>query len=253
MYYRQNNTGNAIFAPIWLIYQPYKWLFVAPVLGVSTLVLGIVAMTLATMKFRAAADRMAILWARINSYATPMRVRITGQSNIDPTCSYVILANHQSLYDIFVLYGWLGIDFRWVMKKELEWVPVIGPACKMLGHIFIDRSDPQKAIESLNAAKQQIQGGTSVIFFPEGTRSGDGVLLPFKKGAFKMAVDMGLPLLPITLTGTRDILPKKTIDLWPGTADMVIHPPIPVTDYSDDNLDELMGKVRNQITSAMPG
>ncbi len=252
MEYRQANTGNRINIFAWLAYQPYKWLVVALILGLSTLLLGIAAMSLAALKFRAAADRIAVFWARLNSFFTPMTVRVSGRSNIDPACSYVIVANHQSLYDIFVLYGWLGVDFRWVMKKELEKVPIIGPACKMLGHIFIDRSDREKAIASLQEAREEIKGGTSVIFFPEGSRSADGKLRPFKKGAFKMAIDMDIPLLPITLKGTRDVLPKGTMDLWPGAAEMIIHPPIAVTGYTDDNLKELMETARKQILSGQP-
>ena len=87
--------------------------------------------------------------------------------------SYVIVSNHQSQYDILLMYGWLGTDFRWVMKKELRRVPVLGLACEKLGHIYVDRSDSAAAVASLNAARKKLVNGTSVVFFPEGTRSRD--------------------------------------------------------------------------------
>ena len=184
--------------------------------------------------------------------ATPILVRTRGRENIDKTQSYVIVSNHQSQYDIFVLYGWLGIDFKWVMKQELRKVPALGIACEKIGHIFIDRSNTAAALHSLNEAKSKIVNGTSVIFFPEGTRRRDHRLGTFKKGAFRTAIDQQLPLLPITVIGTRDILPARTLHLFPGTARMVVHPPIETRGMSVDQLDALMQQTRDVITSAMP-
>ena len=232
-------------------YQPYKWLVVLPLLAVSTLILGILAMIVSILVNPRAGGVFGVIWARLNSFFTPMTVTVLGAENMKPQTSYVITANHQSLYDIYVLYGWLGVDFKWVMKKELEKVPVLGPACKMIGHIFIDRSDTKQAVETINAAKAKIVNGTSVVFFPEGSRSKDGIMKPFKKGAFKMALDLGLPILPITISGTRKVLPKGSIDLTPGSATLTIHPPVPVDDYSEDNLTELMERTRRIMNSAL--
>ncbi|HOG11499.1 MAG TPA: lysophospholipid acyltransferase family protein, partial [Smithellaceae bacterium] len=127
----------------------------------------------------------------------------------------------------------------------------IGIGCEKVGHIFIDRSNHEKALASLRAAKEKIVNGTSVIFFPEGTRSRDGSLGVFKKGAFKMAVDLRLPILPITIVGTRDILPTDSVDLFPGRARMIIHKPIDTGGYKDDNLDELVDRARGIIGSGL--
>jgi 1-acyl-sn-glycerol-3-phosphate acyltransferase len=234
-----------------IAYQPYKWLVVLPLLVLSTFILGICAMIVSIMVNPRVGTNCGVIWARFNSFFTPMTVNIVGTENMEPGASYVITANHQSLYDIYVLYGWMGVDFKWVMKKELEKVPVLGPACKILGHIFIDRSDTKKAVESINAAKKKIVNGTSVIFFPEGSRSTDGVMKPFKKGAFKMALDLGLPILPVTINGTRKILPKGSIDLKPGGVMMTIHRPIAVKNYSEETLPDLMDKTRRVMSSAM--
>jgi len=232
-------------------YQPYKWLVVLPLLVLSTLILGICAMLVSFVVNPRIGSYFGVIWARFNSFFTPMTVYKSGTENMEPGVSYVITANHQSLYDIYVLYGWMGVDFKWVMKKELEKVPVLGPACKMLGHIFIDRSDTQKAVETINAAKKKIVNGTSVIFFPEGSRSVDGVMKPFKKGAFKMALDLGLPILPVTISGTREILPKGSIDLRPGGVTMTIHKPISVKNYTEETITDLMDKTRAVMNSTL--
>ena len=235
-----------------ILYQPYKWLIFAPYLAVSTLFFGSLTVVLAVVTNpRITSFICGTIWARLNGYLTPIRVKVTGRENIDQTQSYVIVANHQSQYDIFVLYGWLGIDFKWVMKQELRKVPGIGKKKKKVGHIFIDRSNHEKALASLRAAKEKIVNGTSVIFFPEGTRSRDGSLGVFKKGAFKMAVDLRLPILPITIVGTRDILPTDSVDLFPGRARMIIHKPIDTGGYKDDNLDELVDRARGIIGSGL--
>ena len=193
------------------VYRFYKWLFLAPFIAVTTIVLGTSAYLIALLVDPKLASRLpAVLWAKLNAWATPMFAEVIGRENIDEKQSYVIVCNHQSLYDIFLLYGWLGIDFKWVMKKELRKVPFLGAACEAIGHIYIDRSDPATAIEAINRAKEKIVNGTSVLFFPEGTRSKTGEMGPFKKGAFKMALDLGLPILPVTIKGTRAILPTKS-------------------------------------------
>lgn len=231
-----------------LIYQPYKWLFFIPFFTVSTFFFGSLAVLLC-MIFdpRLPSFLCGTSWARVNGWLTPMFVKISGNENIDKNQSYVIAANHQSQYDIFLLYGWLGIDFKWVMKHELRKIPFLGIACEKIGHIFINRSDRKAAVASINAAKKRIVNGTSVIFFPEGTRSRTGGLGKFKKGAFKMAIDLGLPILPVTITGTRDILPPDTADILPGKVEMIIHKPVLVKDYNEEKINELSEKVRNII------
>ena len=235
------------------LYKIYTWLVVAPILGLSTAFFGTSAVVLLFfLKPRLVSALCGKTWARVISFVTPMRVKVFGRQNVDPLQSYVIVSNHQSQYDIFVLYGWLDIDFKWVMKQELRKVPAIGISCERLGHIYVDRSNREAALASINAAKQRIVDGTSVLFFPEGTRSRDNRMRPFKKGAFRMALDLQLPILPITIQGTRDILPSDTMDLYPGRATMIIHPPIAIDDYSHDTLDDLMARTRAVIEAPDP-
>ena len=137
------------------------------------------------------------------------------------------------------------------MKKELRDLPALGPACEKMGHIYIDRSNREAAIASLEEAKKRIVNGTSVLFFPEGTRSTTGKMRDFKKGAFVMASDLGLPILPITILNTDKILPPNSTDLFPGRASMVVHEPIDVSGYGKERLGELMTKVREVIQAGL--
>ncbi|MBN2224834.1 MAG: 1-acyl-sn-glycerol-3-phosphate acyltransferase [Deltaproteobacteria bacterium] len=231
-------------------YQIYVWLIVVPFLVLSTtffVFLGVIVVILCGDKV--AHRTTGVWWARFNSYITPMRVTVLGRQNIKKGQSYVVVSNHQSSYDIFVLYGWLGIDIKWVMKKELRKVPVFGFAGKMGGNIYIDRSSPKAAYASLEAAKKKLVEGTSVVILPEGTRSKTGEIGLFKKGAFILATDLGMPILPVSISGTRSILPPGTLKLFPGRAIMKIHRPVSVSHKDRDGIDDTVKRIRDIIKS----
>ncbi len=230
-----------------LLYQPYKWLIYAPLVIVSVLVFALIIVIVAFVINGSVASKFAAIWARFNAFIIPMMVKVSGKENIKKNASYVIVANHQSHYDILVLYGWIGIDVKWVMKKELRKVPALGLACEKMGHVFLDRANKDVAIQSLNDAKKKLVNGTSVIIFPEGTRSETEKVEKFKAGAFRLALDLGLPILPVTISGTRDIMPAGTTDLLPGKAYMKIHAPVEVNEYNLDTLPNLMENVRGII------
>jgi len=234
------------------LYQSYKWVIYAPILGLTTLIASLCGPVLCFLvSQRFSSKWCGTIWGRLNVYAVPAWVKVFGKANLDKSRSYVIVANHQSLFDILVIYGWIGIDVRWVMKKELRKIPLMGFCCEKLGHIIVDRADTQAALTAINAAKEKITGGTSVIFFPEGTRSRDGQLGVFKKGAFRFALDLGLPILPVILSGTQKILPPDSMDLQPGCAHMRFLPAIETGNYSADQLPELMARVQNAIHASL--
>lgn len=233
---------------LYVLYQPYKWLFFFPFIFLNTLIFGVIAVLVSVLiNQRIGSYFGGVIWSRVNGYLTPMFVKVTGKEYINPSQSYVIISNHQSIYDIFLVYGWLGIDIKWVMKKELAKIPGVGFGSKKVGHIFLDRSNSRVALESLNDAKKKLVDGTSVVIFPEGTRSIDGQIQNFKKGAFKLALDLGLPILPITIIGTKDILPTGTVNLMPGCAKMIIHKPIDIQQYNEDQMKEIIQVARDII------
>jgi 1-acyl-sn-glycerol-3-phosphate acyltransferase len=231
-----------------ILYQPYKWLIFIPLYLLSTIFFILLGIMIIFLSGPDAANRIAGRgWARFNCFITPMGVHVVGRENIVAHQSYVVVANHQSSFDIFVLWGFLGIDTRWVMKKELRKVPLFGLAGKLGGNIYIDRSDKKGAYENLKEARRILVNGVSLIMLPEGTRSRDGTLREFKKGAFVMSIDLGLPLLPVSIVDTKYILPAGTYDLSPGRATLVVHEPVSGEGYDEGNLDDLISKVRGVI------
>jgi len=189
-------------------------------------------------------------WARVLCWANFTRVTVEGWEHVQPGASYVVMANHQSHFDILAIYGHWRRQFRWVMKLALRRVPFLGPACDRVGHVFIDRSDRARAIDSLAKAKDRIVDGVSILFFPEGTRSPDGRLRLFKKGGFVMARDMGLEILPVSITGSYRVLPKGTLSLLPGHIRVTIHPPLDPAVHGDDS-DALIAAVGATIRSGL--
>jgi len=237
-----------------LLHLVHVWLILVPVMLLATAFFGLLCLLSVRFAGPARTARFtAVPWARLGLFLSGVKVHLHGLENIRRDQSYVIVANHLSHFDIWVLYGWLGMDLRWVMKQELRKVPVIGVSCEALGHVFVDRSNRQAALASLDAARERIHSGTSILFFPEGTRSRDGVLKPFKKGAFNMALDLQLPILPVTINGTREVLPAGTLQLTPGDVHVTIHAAIPVQGFSETDLDDLAHDSRRIIASALRG
>lgn len=234
-------------------YQIYAWLLFLPLVAFLTLFFStctVVAAWLVNPNF--ASRVFAVTWARVVAAITPIRVVVEGAEHAQGNRTYVVVSNHQSQYDILVIYGWLKLDLKWVMKKELRKIPAIGIGCEKAGHIFIERRNPKQAAEAINQALARLGEGVGLLFFPEGTRSPDGRLLPFKKGAFRTAIDQQIPLLPVTVVGTRDILPARSLRLYPGTARMVIHPAVETQGLGVDDVDKLIARTRDIIASALP-
>jgi len=227
-------------------YLPWFLVVFLPLLAVTTLFWGTMAVLSAAVS-PWLSFHCGTIWARCLCWANFTPVTVRGREHGAPGQSYVVMANHSSHFDVLAFYGHWYRQFRWVIKQELRSVPGLGWGCAAVGHIFIDRSDREKAIASLRAAKEQLTGGTSVLFFPEGTRSRDGRMRPFKKGGFMMALDLGLPILPVTITGSRWVLPSKTYSLLPGHIRIQVHEPIDTSGYGLEGRDRLMADVREAI------
>lgn len=239
--------------PAWLVVYPlWQWLVFMPVAGLVTVLGAVLAIPTSLISPRAANLHIAVRWARILACLTPARVDIEGLEHIDPDRSYVVVANHQSQFDIPVIYGYCGLDLRWVMKAELGKLPFVAAGCRAIGHVFVDRSDPEQARAAINRATERLQPGTGMLFFAEGTRSRSGKLLPFKKGAFRVAVDQQMEILPMTVSGTREVMPAGSLRMKPGTVRLIIHPPVPTRGMGPGDLDRLRHQVRDTIAAALP-
>jgi 1-acyl-sn-glycerol-3-phosphate acyltransferase len=235
------------------LYQIYVWCFLAPVGLLISFIAGWLTVLVAVLfNSRVASRYVAANWGRILGWITPMFVTVEGKENADPSRTYVVVLNHQSQYDIFLVYGWLNLDLKWVMKEELRKVPGIGPGCEKAGHIFVDRSNPEKARQAVTEALDRVGDGVGILFFAEGSRSLDGKLKAFKKGAFRTAVSQQLPILPVTIDGTRNIQPPRALTIRPGRVRLVIHPAIEVKGDDASDIRDLMVQTHTAIASALP-
>jgi 1-acyl-sn-glycerol-3-phosphate acyltransferase len=233
-------------------YQLYMWLILVPLVVFLTFLFSTLTVIFAALVNPAFASRtFAVAWAKSLSYLTPIRVEVEGSEYADRDRSFVVASNHQSMYDILVIYGFLRLDLKWVMKQELRRVPFIGYGCEAAGHIFVERHNPMQARKAIADALEELGDGIGILFFPEGTRSRGDRMLPFKKGAFRTAIDQQLPLLPVTVTGTNEILPTRTLLLFPGKAKLTIHEPIETAGMTIDDVDTLMQETRRRIASAL--
>ena len=166
------------------------------------------------------------LWAKLFCILTLVKVTVKGRENVEKNTSYVFVCNHQGAYDIFAVYGYLNHQFRWMMKRSLEKIPLVGYSCKVSGHIMVDNSSPSGTRLTMEKAERQLRGGMSLVVFPEGARTWNGKMRPFKRGAYMLAVEFGLPVVPITIDGSFDVMPRfKKLPHW-GHIVLTIHKPI---------------------------
>jgi 1-acyl-sn-glycerol-3-phosphate acyltransferase len=161
------------------------------------------------------------------------------------------MTNHQSSLDIFALLAHLPVDFKFIMKQELMRIPLLGAAMKKAHYIAIKRDEPRKAVEGMNTAIERIKNGASVVIFPEGTRSPDGRLQPFKRGGFNLALKSGCDIVPISINGSHRITPKGSLKINRGSFDLTIGEPISIKEYRRRNITELMDKVGDAVHSQM--
>jgi 1-acyl-sn-glycerol-3-phosphate acyltransferase len=180
---------------------------------------------------------------------TGVRLQIEGKEKITKERAYVIIANHQSHFDALAIVLTLGIQFRWIAKKELLKVPLFGQALYASRNIFIDRSDQTRAIESLKKGLKRLPQGVSLFFFAEGSRSQNGTIQPFKKGGFISAIESSLPVLPVIVKGSRNILPKKSLVFHSGTIKVIVADPIETEMYSLEDVEYLTKHTRDIIIS----
>lgn len=191
-------------------------------------------------------------WSMIFCALSLVKVEVYGHENISPGQSYVFVANHQGAYDIFAIYGYLGHNFRWMMKRSLERIPLVGYSCKVSGHIFVDNSTPAAVKHTMEVAEKRLAGGMSVVVFPEGSRTPDGRMHRFKRGAYFLATEFGLPVVPVTIDGAYKVLPRSGKLPRPGRIILTIHKPVmPGADGKHD-LPALIEQTREAIASSLP-
>jgi len=190
---------------------------------------------------------IARTWARGILRLSGVNVRVIGGEHVLQDGPQIFMANHQSLFDIFIVLAFIPAQFRFIAKKELFRIPIFGGALRRYGTVEINRQHHASAVRSIDEAAQKIREGKSVVTFPEGTRSIDGEIKAFKKGVFHLALKAGVPIIPISIIGSREIMPKHSVRLHPGKITMIFDQPISTGVYSEESRDDLIAHVREVV------
>jgi len=246
------DSSLAIFRPHSMIYlyRIYQWCIAAPIMLVASLITAITTMIGSQFNANYWGYFPPKWWGRLWCAIHFVKVKVEGRENIDHETSYVFTANHQGAYDIFAIYGYLGHNFKWMMRKGLTNIPIIGTACRAAGHIMVDTHSVQGLRKTIGEAEKKLTRGMSIVVFPEGRRTDTGKMGPFKNGAFKLALEFGLPVVPITINGSYRVMPRSTFNVTPGTITLTFHKPIEHTGTGNDVV-EVSRKCREAIQSAL--
>ncbi|MDE6408699.1 MAG: 1-acyl-sn-glycerol-3-phosphate acyltransferase [Muribaculaceae bacterium] len=234
-----------------VLYFIYQWFIAGPIFVVATFITALITAFGSMIGNR---DFWGYwppkYWAMFTCWLFLMRVKVVGRENIDKKTSYVFVANHQGAYDIWSIYGFLNHNFKWLMKKELEKIFAVGWACKRAGHVFVDDSSIHGIKTTIKDSEETLKDGMSLVIFPEGSRSWDGKMIPFKRGAFMLASEFGLPVVPITIDGSFKAMPRFTYNMTPTKITLTIHKPI----YPGEkgfNTKQLLLQCTEEIQSAL--
>lgn len=196
---------------------------------------------------------LAKLWARTIIAASGVRVEVRGEENLPGNSAMIVASNHQGYFDIFVLMAFLPLRLGWIAKKELYRIPLFNFAMRRYGNIMIDRSSRERARRSLQSAAEKIRRGQSVLIFPEGTRSPDGKVHGFKKGCYYLAEASEAPVVPVSISGSFQVMPKKAFRLNPGTIHVVIGEPVTLHGFSDPDSNGFLDRLRRTIIENQVG
>jgi 1-acyl-sn-glycerol-3-phosphate acyltransferase len=229
---------------------PFHWwrtvFFLIPIIGVYTIVLGTISIL--SSFFDRSGDfghRCAQLWSALILKTTGVRVSVTGADKLDRKRSYVLASNHQSIYDIPILFATLPLQLRIPAKASLGNFPFLGWHLRRTGHLLVNRSNPGADIVA--KMRRLVSESHSLIVFPEGTRSVDGRVGRFKKGSFMVAIDAGLPIVPISVSGSRHVMMKGRLMVCPGDVRVTVHDTVPTDGVTRDRLIEFANRVRETV------
>lgn len=193
-------------------------------------------------------------WSRLTVWLCLLPVTVVGREHLHKGQSYVFVANHQGAFDIFLIYGFLNRNFKWMMKKGLRRIPFVGIACEAAHHIFVDKSGPSKIRATYDKARETLQEGMSLVVFPEGARTFTGHMGSFRRGAFMLADELQLPVCPLTIDGSFDVKPRMKDMSWVfwHPLRLTIHEPIMPIGQGADNIRNQMERSYEAVMAALP-
>lgn len=231
----------------------YQWLVFMPIFIVSTVLTALIVMIFAPIFGSKHWGYLPPKWWSVLTCRTALSpIKVSGRGNLDKKQSYVFIANHQGAFDIFLVYGFLNQSIKWVQKQSLRKLPLVGFASAMAGHVFVDNSNAAARAKTIEKAKEQLKDGSSMMIFPEGARTLTGKMGRFKRGAYHLAFDMKLPIVPLTINGPYDVMKRGTLRLHPGKKmELIIHAPIPTDTLSETDIPQLMEQTKDIIYSGL--
>lgn len=231
------------------LYRIYQYLIAWPLFVLNTLLTALITIIWFPWPNSRFIHGVQAYWSQSFFFLMLLPVRVTGGGDLQKGQSYVFVSNHQSFCDVFLNYGWLPVVFKYLMKQELRKIPVVGLACKVCGHVFIDRRNPRAAARSLQQVEQTLRKGVCTVIYPEGTRSTTGEVQRFKRGAFQVAFDLHLPVVPLSVSGCYECMPKGSAFIERHPVNLHIGKPMDLTTYADEQ--EAINAVRQAVIEGM--
>ena len=237
-----------------LLYKVYQLFIALPIIFVVTVLTSLITILGGFINAHVFGYYPGRIWSKVVLRVLLLPIHVEGREHLHPRQSYVFVANHQGPVDIFLIYGYLGRNFKWMMKKALRKMPLVGVACEKARHIFVDKSGPKAIKETIDKARATLQNGTSLVVFPEGSRSFTGHMGLFRKGAFQLADDLQLPVVPVTIDGSFDVLTRMAgfnFVHWHPLR-LVIHEPIPPVGEGKEDIKHTMEEAYRVIMNSLP-
>lgn len=237
-----------------ILYKVYQLFIALPIIFVATVLTSLITILGGFINAHVFGYYPGRIWSKVVLRVLLLPIHVEGREHLQPRQSYVFVANHQGPVDIFLIYGYLGRNFKWMMKKALRKMPLVGVACEKARHIFVDKSGPKAIKETIDKARSTLQNGTSLVVFPEGSRSFTGHMGLFRKGAFQLADDLQLPVVPVTIDGSFDVLTRMAgfnFVHWHPLR-LVIHEPIPPVGEGKEDIKHTMEEAYRVIMNSLP-
>lgn len=237
-----------------ILYKVYQLFIALPIIFVVTVLTSLITILGGFINAHVFGYYPGRIWSKVVLRVLLLPIHVEGREHLQPRQSYVFVANHQGPVDIFLIYGYLGRNFKWMMKKALRKMPLVGVACEKARHIFVDKSGPKAIKETIDKARATLQNGTSLVVFPEGSRTFTGHMGLFRKGAFQLADDLQLPVVPVTIDGSFDVLTRMAgfnFVHWHPLR-LVIHEPIPPVGEGKEDIKHTMEEAYRVIMNSLP-
>lgn len=231
------------------IYEIFIFLPILVIATIITAIVVIIGVSIGNKQFWS--SRPPRYWSKLICRVALCNISVKGQENFDPEKSYIFAPNHQSVFDVFLLYGYLGADIKFVQKHTLRKIPFVGYASEKAGHVFINQTSYKSMKSSLIEVEKRLAKGASIAMFPEGARTFTGKMDKFRRGPFIVAKEMNMPIVPVTINGAYEVMKIHTYLINPGKLELVIHKPINPSTYSEEELPQLMHTCEEEVKNGL--